>query len=183
MLTHLEKSLVEVSKFLKKMHVPHMVIGGVANLFWGNPRTTQDIDITIQIPDSRIDDLLKVAVKKFEVLVKNPDDFIKQTRVLPLRTRSGIRIDIIFALLPYEESAIAKAKLKVIGKIKIPICSAEDLILHKIISERPRDHEDVREILKHQRGKLDERYLKTYIEALSRDLERPEILEHYLEWK
>lgn len=160
-----------------------MVIGGVANLFWGNPRTTQDIDLTIQVQDSEIDGFIDRISGHFKILVKDAKNFVAQTRVLPIQTKSGIRIDLIFALLPYEESAIVRAKMKTIGKIKIPICSAEDLILHKIISERPRDLEDVREILDHQRGKLDEKYLKPLIDGLARDLERPDIADNFLKWK
>lgn len=160
-----------------------MVIGGVANLFWGNPRTTQDVDVTIQIQDSLQNEFIAAVEKKFTALVKNASDFVNQTRVLPLRTKEGVRIDLIFALLPYEEMAIARAKKITVGKNKVPVCTAEDLILHKIISERPRDLEDVREILKHQRGKLDEKYLMPLLEGLSRDLERPEILENFKSWK
>jgi hypothetical protein len=47
----LEQTLVSAARLLKANGVPYMVIGGVANLFWGVPRATLDVDITIQIPN------------------------------------------------------------------------------------------------------------------------------------
>ncbi len=64
--------------------------------------------------------------------------------------------------------------------IPIRFCTPEDLILHKIISERPKDLEDIRGVLAAQRGKLDLLYLEPRIRELADLLGRPAILEEYL---
>ncbi len=43
----LNETLIELSQFLSKNKIPYMVIGGLANAIWGNPRATIDIDVTI----------------------------------------------------------------------------------------------------------------------------------------
>lgn len=42
-ITKFEKTIIDIAEFLKKEKVPYMIIGGIANLFWGEPRTTLDV--------------------------------------------------------------------------------------------------------------------------------------------
>jgi len=41
----LEDALKDIQNFLKVRGVPYMIIGGIGNLVWGEPRMTVDIDI------------------------------------------------------------------------------------------------------------------------------------------
>ena len=59
------------------------------------------------------------------------------------------------------------------------ICSPEDLIIHKIISERPRDREDVEGIFRQQGPNLDFRYLDRIVHELGEALSQSEIVEFY----
>ncbi len=61
------------------------------------------------------------------------------------------------------------------GGVTIRFCTAEDLVLMKIISERPKDRDDVRQILSRQGDALDHAYLKPRVHELATLLERPEI--------
>lgn len=61
------------------------------------------------------------------------------------------------------------------------VASAEDLILHKLVSERPRDREDVAGLIKRQRGTLDRAYLDPLVRSLSDTLEDPTIWTWYLQ--
>ena len=106
-------------------------------------------------------------------------DFVRKTRVLPVQSRSGVRVDLIWATLPYEESAIRRAVARDVGSRKIRFATAEDLILHKIISERERDRKDVEGIVGAQRGRLDLSYLDSRVRALSEALEDPDLLDRY----
>ena len=45
----LEDALQSVVSVLEEQGLPYMLIGGMANLVWGEARTTQDIDITVQV--------------------------------------------------------------------------------------------------------------------------------------
>ena len=98
-----EDALKDVQEFLKKQGVPYMVIGGIGNLVWGEPRLTVDIDITVYISEMRERDFIKEAESRFRILVENPDEFVKKTKVLPIEITEGIKGDIIFALLDYEK--------------------------------------------------------------------------------
>lgn len=175
----LEKGLLEIVSFLEDAAIPYMIIGGFANLAWGVPRTTQDVDITVQVAEEDLPEFLREVGKRFPVLPADPEDFVKETRVLPVQTSNGIRIDLIFAGLPYEETALGRAREVTIQGLAVRICSPEDLIIHKIISERPRDREDVEGIFRQQGPNLDFRYLDRIVHELGEALSQSEIVEFY----
>lgn len=178
-MSSLEQAVVRLARFLKAKKIAYMVIGGVANLFWGIPRTTLDIDVTIQIKEEGRTSFIHAMESRFHFRVKNPLSFVAETNVLPLEDSSGIRIDIIFAKLPYEFQAIQRSKQVNIQGEKVRICSPEDLIIHKIISDRPRDQEDVRGVIQLLGSKLDQSYLDPMIKDLAKALGKPDLLKFY----
>jgi len=176
----LERSLKQVTSFLEKERIPYMVVDGIANMIWGKTRLTQDLDITVLVKEEGVPDLIKKLAKIVQILPADPLSFWQETRVLPVVTSDRVRTDLIFARLPYEEAAIRRAKTAKVGKLSIKVCTAEDLIIHKIISERSRDLEDVEWIINRQSVRLDRDYLDPLIQNFSRLLERPEIWTFYL---
>ena len=68
-MTSLEKTLTRIAGFLNRRKIPYMVIGGVANLFWGVPRTTLDVDVTAQLQEADYSRLLEAVGKKFSIRV------------------------------------------------------------------------------------------------------------------
>lgn len=175
----LEKSLIYLAHYLDAKKIPYMIIGGVANLFWGIPRTTLDIDVTAQVAHDAVQNLIQAIGKQFRFRVKNPVAFAAKTNVLPLQDKTGIRIDLIFAKLPYELRAIRRAEVVSVRGKQIRICSPEDLIIHKIVSDRVKDQEDVRGIVQRFGKKLNRRYLDPIIRELSHSLSKPELLAFY----
>jgi hypothetical protein len=178
-MNRLEAALLDVCGFLESRRIPHMVIGGYANLHWGKPRLTEDLDIKVQVEESAWQELIGALGARYRLLSNEPLEFVRQTRVIPIATPTGVRVDLIVAELPYEFAAIRRAVPLGIGAARIPLCSAEDLILHKIISERSRDREDVEGIIVASGSTLDRAYLEPILGELARGLERPELLEFY----
>ena len=63
----------------------------------------------------------------------HPTAFVQRTRVRPLDTADGVRIGVIFALLPFELDAIRRARDVTIADRTVHVVTPEDLILMKII--------------------------------------------------
>jgi hypothetical protein len=62
---------------VESANLPYMVIGGIANLVWGESRTTTDVDLTVDIEDVGIEGFLEVAERcGLEVKVITPEDLI-----------------------------------------------------------------------------------------------------------
>ena len=173
----LEDALLDLAGFLEREQVPYMVIGAVAGLAWGLRRATFDVDLTIWA-GAREERLARALASSFSSRAPDPVVFVAETGVLPLSAR-GVSVDVIFGSLPYEENAIRRARPQTLGGRTIPFCSPEDLIVHKIISERPKDLDDVRQLARAAGATLDCGYLDPIVEGLATDLGRPAILTLY----
>jgi hypothetical protein len=175
-LTLLEQALVEIVAALESLQIDYMVVGGIANAIWGEPRATVDIDVTVAVEEPRIPQTAMALGRGFRLLVDAAPQFIRETRVLPLETSGGVRVDVIFALVSFELQALRRARDVEVAGRRVRVVSPEDLILMKIISERPQDIADAEALIARRRPDLDVTYLEPRIRALSADLERPEIL-------
>jgi hypothetical protein len=177
----LESALIDLSEVLESAGIPYMVIGGLANLQWGRPRLTRDVDVTILAGEDRLPDLLNRLSAKFQPRVSDPIAFAATTRVIPLACPEGVTVDLVLAGLPFEENAIRRSVPVTIGHRAVRFCTAEDLILHKVLSNRLRDIEDVEGIVGRQGGNLDLNYILPRVGELSTLLDRPEILTRFRE--
>lgn len=144
-----QKLLERIAGELSAQKIPYMIIGGQAVLLYGEPRLTKDIDVTLGIGSEGLDQVIQSTENlRFKILVPEPEDFVKETMVLPtLHEKSGIRVNFIFSFSAYEHQAIQNAKRIKIGTQDVSFASLEDVIIHKIIAGRPRDLEDVRSII------------------------------------
>jgi hypothetical protein len=179
----LERALTELARILSANKIPYMIIGGMANAVWGEPRATIDIDATIWLGEKEIDRIAPILASYFRPLVHDPSAFILDTNVLPMESKDRVRVDLIFGRLPYEKEAIERSVEIIIDDVPVRFCTPEDLILHKIISEREKDINDVRGVAIHCTKKLDLEYLDPRIRELSNLMERPEIWEFWNELK
>jgi hypothetical protein len=164
-----ERLLARLSEGLESAGLDFMLIGGQAVLLHGEPRLTQDIDITLGVGPDALGKVL-AACEGME-LVPLPEDvqsFVRETFVLPAAdTRSGVRVDLIFSTTRYEAQAIERAVRVEVGGRRVPFASAEDLILHKLFAGRPRDIEDARGVVLRRRDQLDWPYLTLWAQEFS----------------
>ncbi len=160
-----------------------MVIGGLANTVWGEPRATLDVDVTVWVDEREIDATARDLATGFRCLVTEPAAFVRETRVLPLESRERARIDVIFGPLPFEREAIARSVPVALGGTSFRCCTAEDLIRSKIVSKRDRDLADAKAIVLRRLSGLDLAYLEPRIQELADLLSRPEISSAWESWK
>ncbi|MBN2373631.1 nucleotidyltransferase [bacterium] len=159
-----EEILSRIGKILKEYGLPYMIIGGQAVLLYGEPRLTRDIDITLGVNLDRLEDILAVVQKlSLQPLPENIEDFVQQTMVLPtLDEITGIRVDFIFSFTPYETGAIKRSnRIAILGE-DVSFASAEDVIIHKVFSGRPRDMEDVVSIIRKNQD-IDKNYIRDWL--------------------
>ena len=128
-MTSQERALVGLASVLEERNIPYMVIGGLANAVWGEPRATLDIEVTVWIEDREMARMIGELTSVFPALTADPVAFVGQTRVLPLESDQGVRIDVIFGLLPFEREAIERAVPIAMAGAQVKFCTAEDLVL------------------------------------------------------
>lgn len=167
----LKELLKNLAKEFGKNNLNYMIIGGQAVLIYGEPRLTKDVDITIDGGIEKLDTVINIAKSlELKILPQNPHEFVKKTMVLPmLDERTGLRIDVIFSCSPYEKEALKRVNKIEIDDTEINYASVEDLIIHKIISGRERDLEDIKSIMLKNKN-IDENYILKWLEEFEKDL-------------
>jgi hypothetical protein len=175
-MTVLERALVDIVSALQSLNIDYMLVGGLANAVWGEPRATVDVDVTVAVTGPALGAAVDALSIRLRPAVEQPREFVRETRVLPLDSAAGVRIGVMFALLPFELEAIQRALTVTLAGMAIQVITPEDLILMKIISDRPRDLDDATGIAKRRMSDLDRSYLEPRIRDLAESLEKPEIL-------
>jgi hypothetical protein len=175
-----EAAAWEIHQLLKKLGVAYAVIGGMAVQFWGEPRLTQDVDVTVAVPVEDTEYIVHEVLKIFKPRIDNALDFAIQNRVLLVRAGNDCPMDISLGLPGYEDEVMRRSvKYQVAPRKSINICSAEDLIIHKAIASRPQDIRDIESIVYRQRDILDESYIRQWLKEFADILYRPEILGYF----
>ncbi len=169
-----QELLKKMAQELDAVSIDYMVIGGQAVLLYGEPRLTQDIDITLGVGSERLPDIRDIVKKMgWNILVKNPTEFVQRTMILPVQDpQSRIRIVFIFSFSPFEQQAMKRVRKVYIEQTPVRFASPEDLIIHKIIAGRPRDLEDVEGILL-KNPNIDPGYIIEWLKHFEETLEHP----------
>ena len=152
-----------------------MLVGGVAVSLWGEARATLDVDWSVWVEPEDLERTITALCERVPASPSQPLEFVRRTRVLPVTTVQGVRADIIFAALPWEKQVISRSHTKLVAGKSVSVVSVEDLILMKIISERQKDIEDARRLLRRYRTSLDRDYLEPLLRELADGLARPDV--------
>ena len=168
-----EAILARLGRELDAADLPYMVIGGQAVLLYVEPRLTDDIDITLGASLDRLSDVLELTSSMGLEPLVDPDEFTRQTMVLPCRdAATDLRVDLIFSFSPYERQALERARPIEMGDTQVKFASLEDVIVHKVIAGRPRDIEDVKGMLV-KNPSTDLAYIRTWLDDFSASLGEP----------
>jgi predicted nucleotidyltransferase len=170
--------LIKLGKYLKNKKIPYMIIGGQAVILYGEPRLTRDIDITLGWGKEGLEDILSLCKKiSLKPLPENTEDFVAKMMVLPtLEEKTGIRVDFIFSYTPYEKEAIGRAKKILLDDVEVNFAAVEDVIIHKIFAHRPRDIEDIKNIML-KKPAIDKDYIKRWLSEFDRSMPEEHLLE------
>jgi hypothetical protein len=180
-MTGLEQLLLAAAKLqstLQSRGWHFCFIGGVAVQRWGNPRFTQDMDITLLTGFGEEEKFVDALLT--ELAPRRPDarEFALTRRVLLAKTPDGVEVDIALGALPFEERTINRASAwKVRNDVTLITCSAEDLIVHKTFAGRNLDWGDVERVLIRQHGKLDWKQIRAELKPLLELKGEPEAMD------
>lgn len=175
-----EQAVQEVHEFFTDLGVRYAIIGGMAVQFWGEPRFTADVDLTVAAPLDDPVPFIERVVAHFEPRVGDAVAFARRTRVMLVRASNGYPLDISMGLPGYEEEVMRRAALVQIAPGKsVYICSPEDLIIHKAIAGRPQDLRDIEGILLRQRNRLDVGYVRSWLSQFAALLDNQEVSERF----
>ena len=167
----------EVQNFCQQREGRFCFIGGIAVQRWGNPRFTQDVDLTVLTGIGKEEAFTDALLQTFGARRADARAFALSWRVVLLRTSSGVDIDVALGALPFEERSIQRSSTWAWGEDpSLNTCSAEDLVVHKAFAGRDRDWGDVESVLVRQHGKLNLAQVRSELKPLLELKGEPETL-------
>ena len=171
--------LKQISALLSTIKVDYAVIGGIAVSVYSEPRLTMDIDVSILLDAGRLGLFLASAKRYgFTPIPPNIKKFVKTTGVIPMafsKDKVKGKCDFIIAQNALEYQTIKRARSKKLYSIGVKLVRAEDLLIHKAVSERPRDLEDARGIIIKQGAKLDMKYISYWLKKIAESNHKPQL--------
>lgn len=147
---------------LRRLDLPHALIGGWAVIVWGFLRTSEDIDILVDLPASRRRELIAALNEEYEArwLAGGEDDPVSGLVRAAPRSTDRFPIDLLTARGRADRGALSRAIAVTVEGISIPVVSAEDLIAMKLEAGGGQDYADARRLLEVLKGGLDEARLE-----------------------
>jgi len=163
---------------LRKLGVRWFLFGAQAAIVHGAARLTADVDVTVELGELSTRTLMSALDDAgFVLRVKDAGDFAERTRVLPARhRRSGIDVDVVLAGPGPEQLFLERAVRRRIEGILVPVASAEDLVAMKILAGRPKDLEDVAEVVAAQGHALRIKRVRATLRSLQAALGQSDLL-------
>lgn len=161
------ETALEVQRFCRSRRWRFCVIGAIAVQRWGEPRLTQDVDLTVVSgfgPEAEFADALLSA---YRGRIPDAREFALQRRVLLLEAASGVPVDVSLGGIPFEERVVERSSPWEIGGAEpLVTCSAADLVVLKAFAGRGKDWLDIEGVATRQGKKLDQRLILRELEPL-----------------
>lgn len=176
-----ERALVAFADLARRLRLRWYVFGAQAVNVHGFPRATADLDLTVDLGDGPTPSFLRALQAAGFTIQFNDPDFVAATRVLPVIHRaSDIPIDLVMAGPGLEQLFLEDIHLETIGRRKIPFITAENLIVTKVLANRPKDLQDIRELLA-RRPALDHDQVERLLSQLETALGQSDLVPLYRE--
>jgi hypothetical protein len=140
---------------------------------------TADADITVLLGAIPSDNF-GACLERHGFTLRAPNEsFVEATRVLPVvHDASGFPADIVLGGPGLEEAFLARATLHRLHGLAVPVATAEDLVVMKVLAGRRKDEEDIVAILSAQRG-LDLKLIRETLRELSEALAQDDLLPNF----
>jgi len=165
-------AIYQLYELLRQEKVPIAFIGGVALNTWAVPRATFDLDIAIAIEADRVSSLLRRAESAgfvvdagFHAGFRDRVGGMEKVHFFLPAGKSLLAVDLFFAETPFLRSVIARRTSVDLGRGPVPVCTAADLLLFKLLAGRNKDLVDVDNLLVVQ-GVPERSYLETWAKQL-----------------
>jgi hypothetical protein len=170
--------LAALARVLRKRRLRWYLFGAEAVVIWGRPRMTADVDVTVEIADAKLPSLV-AALKRagFDGRVDDLLPFAVRTRVLPLvHHKTSLPLDLVLSGPGLEEEFHARARTVKLGNLRVPVISPEDLVVAKLLAQRPNDIEDVHGIVRRQGDELRLAVIRKTLRAIEKALDRDDLI-------
>jgi hypothetical protein len=152
-----------VCAYLNENEIDYVIVGGVAVMYHGVPRTTVDIDFILELKDERISAFVEFLNSKgFAASTEDIRVALKEkSHSTSFYKKSLLRLDIQGVNSEFDKSTLERAISVDMFGTSILIGSAEDTLVNKILFQGEQDLRDALGILKRNHENLDFEYIRS----------------------
>jgi hypothetical protein len=134
--------------------------GAIALGYWGAPRGTVDVDLTVYLsPDKPSDCVWLLQEIGCEFSATDAVESLREHGFCRV-TYGGMRVDVFIPIAPFYEAARVRRKRVELAGQPAMIWDAETLTVFKMMFFRRKDLADVEQILRSQGGQLDRTWVR-----------------------
>jgi len=129
----LKEALRKIIDVLEAEDIDYMIVGGFATSYHNRSRTTNDIDVVVQIYPNSVKNILKHFPEWINV-TKEMTELFEQRGIFNITDwQTGIRFDIMaYKDSDYNWAAFQRRKKEVFLEREVYLCAVEDLIIGKL---------------------------------------------------
>jgi hypothetical protein len=103
------EAALRLQEFCQVQQWAFCFIGGIAVQRWGEPRFTQDADMTLLSGFGNEPEYVDKLLGTYRGRIDNAREFALRYRVLLLQDENGIPLDVALGAMPFEEHSIDRA--------------------------------------------------------------------------
>lgn len=165
---NLGNAIHRVVDALDRAEIPYVLVGSFSSMYYSFPRSTTDVDFVLAVSDPDLAQLATLLGDRFRL---NPQLSFEtvggslKNEITVVGTAFQIEL---FRLTdtPFDQSRFSRRRRVTISGREIWIQSAEDVIVQKLLWDRPKDREDVIGVIAVNHQTLDRDYLETWCERI-----------------
>ncbi len=168
------EALQRIAAKLNRAEIPYMLTGSFASVFYGSPRSTQDIDFVIAVNPEQLRAFLdNLPPDEYYVDADAALEALKRESLFNMiDLKTSWKIDMIIRKSrAFSREEFARRRLSNLEGFSLHVASAEDVILAKLewakLGRSQRQIEDAAGILKLQEDFLDRAYLDKWVRELN----------------
>jgi len=174
------RALVALAELARRERLRWYVFDAQAVNLLGYPRATADLDVTVDLGERDPAELVAALARAgFQPRYSDPE-LVVSSRVIPTTHRaSGLPVDVVLAGPGLEQQFLDEVVVMELDGHPIPILSIENLIVTKLIAGRPKDLEDVRELVGRAGAKLDRAKVESVLVVVEDALATDELIPRF----
>jgi len=155
-----------VARTLASAGIPYAFGGAIALGFHAEPRLTRDLDVNIFLPETEAGPVLDVlAAVGVTIDGERARRLIERDGQVRLRW-DDVPVDLFFATVPFLEVCGTRIQHVPWGPETMSILSAEDLVICKVLFNRPRDWVDIGGVTMIRARTLDVGYILAWLDDM-----------------
>jgi hypothetical protein len=159
---------------LNRLEIPHMLTGSLASSYQGEPRSTHDIDLVVDILESQLGPLIeRFPPPRYFVSREAAVDAIQRRRMFNvLEIDTGDKVDLwVLRKTPFDSSRFARRQRAIILGVAVDVSSPEDTIVMKLkwaadMGGSEKQFHDALSVFEVQETLLDRQYIERWTSEL-----------------